>query len=209
MNIYQKIDKVRSRVGTIPKDGYNSYSGYKYVSKDALYDYFRQFLTDVGLVILPVENEITRTGRENKKGETVNVSIVEKKLQIVNVENPDEKITIATAGIGEDKTDKDGYQADTGAMKYFFINTFLVSGGDSFPGDVEHNGNDAKQNIEIVANMQEREEIKQMANDLKDFLPDSVKAKVKKIYGNGMTKDQYNELKKLLADYEAKQEEAK
>lgn len=141
-NIYEKLAAIRDRVSSIPKNGYNSYSNYKYVDKDTLYDYFRQYFAEHNLLVLTSEDSYERTERKNAKGEVLNVSSVRQKHTIINIDNTDERIELFSRGVGEDKTDKDAYQADTGAMKYFLIDNFFVSGGDSFPGDVEHNINE-------------------------------------------------------------------
>jgi hypothetical protein len=145
LNIYQKIKAVRERVKEIPKNGFNKFANYKYVDKDTLYDYLRAYFNEVGLALISSTESVQREQRKNNKGELFNASIVTKKHTIVNIDNPDEKIEVLSAGVGEDKTDKDIYQADTGAMKYFLIDNFFISGGDSFPGDVEHDRKESKQ----------------------------------------------------------------
>ena len=133
-----------SEFRTLSKNGFNKFSQYKYVDKDTLYDYFRVYFAEERLFVLASTESTTRGQRPNKNNETMNTSLVHKKLTIVNLDNPEEKIEVYSDGVGEDKTDKDIYQGDTGAMKYFLIDNFLVSGGDSFPGDVEHDSNEKK-----------------------------------------------------------------
>ena len=143
-NIYEKLAAIRKKVGDIPKNGYNSFSKYNYVPKDTLYDYFRNYFEIERLFVIASTESTNRGQRIGKNGETMNMSLVHKKFTIVNLDNPEEKIEVFADGVGEDKTDKDTYQADTGAMKYFLIDNFLVSGGDSFPGDIEHDSNEQK-----------------------------------------------------------------
>ena len=140
MNIYEKILAVVDKVGKIPKNGYNSFSKYHYVDKDTLYDYMRKYLSEQKLVVLADVEVVRRDTVTTDKGDK-NKTIVNSSFTIINAEKPDEKVVVKMPGLGEDKTDKDLYQALTGAMKYFFINNFLISGGDSYPGDVEHVAN--------------------------------------------------------------------
>jgi len=145
LNIYQKIKVVRERVKEIPKNGFNKFANYKYVDKDTLYDYLRVYFNEVGLAVISSTESVKRERQTSNKGEMFNTTIITKKHTIVNIDNPEEKIEVMSTGVGEDKTDKDIYQADTGAMKYFLIDNFFISGGDSFPGDVEHDSKDKHQ----------------------------------------------------------------
>ena len=104
----------------------------------------RVYFNEVGLAVISSTESVKRERQTSNKGEAFNVTIVTKKHTIVNIDNPEEKIEVMSAGVGEDKTDKDIYQADTGAMKYFLIDNFFISGGDSFPGDIEHDLKDKK-----------------------------------------------------------------
>jgi hypothetical protein len=141
-NIYEKLAAVRDKVGSIEKNGLNKFANYRYVDKDTLYDYFRAYFAAERLFVFSSTESAIRAESKNAKGEKINTSIVRKKHTIVDLDNPESsKVEVFSEGVGEDKTDKDIYQADTGAMKYFLIDNFFVSGGDSFPGDVEHDAN--------------------------------------------------------------------
>ena len=161
--IYEKLLAIRSKVGTIPKSGFNSYAKYKYVTKDTLYDYFRAYFEEEKLLVLTSTEIVEHKVGQTAKGESTNRTMVQQKHVIINAENPDEKIEVFSVGTGEDKGDKDIYQADTGAMKYFLIDNFFVSGGDSFPGDVEYD----KKGEPVAIDEKQLSELSDLADNVK------------------------------------------
>jgi hypothetical protein len=195
--IYEKMLAVRAKVGNIPKSGFNNFSKYKYVTKDTLYDYFRAYFEEEKLLVLTSTEIIEHKIGQTAKGESTNRTMVQQKHIIINAEKSEEKIEVFSVGTGEDKGDKDIYQADTGAMKYFLIDNFFVSGGDSFPGDVEHDKkSETVKKKEIAPNIIT---LKTLANKYVDKLSNKQKQEIRKIVSDGkLTDDAINVWKETL-----------
>ncbi|MFW6120731.1 MAG: ERF family protein [Petrotogales bacterium] len=190
-NIYQKLLNIQKKVKNIPKNGYNSYSRYYYVDKDTLYDYMRSYFQEENLFVLTTDENHERQTIERKddkrKTEFINSTIITQKHIVVNINNPDEKVEFYSKGLGVDKTDKDLYQASTGAMKYFLINNFFISGGDSFPADVEHDSNERQTNNNSQSENEEKKKDRVNTEDTQSKaseLEEQIKAFLDKFSGD-------------------------
>jgi len=108
-------------VGRIPRDGFNKFHNYKYVTESAVMEHVRKGMAEKHVFLLPsvqtceqITNEITRVCIEFRflDGDT------------------GEEISFRGYGDGHDKLDKGVYKAITGAVKYALMKTFLISSGD-------------------------------------------------------------------------------
>lgn len=123
--LYQKIAKVMGKVERVPKNGYNSFHKYQYVTESDLIESVRKFMAEEGLVLF---NSV----REHEvKGEIATVTI---DFTLACTETG-ETITTQLVGQGQDKTDKAFYKAYAGATKYFLMKTFLIPTGDDPEAD--------------------------------------------------------------------------
>lgn len=123
MNIYQKLLEVMKNVQYLKKDDNVEFGNTKYkaMSEEKVTQTLREELVKQGLVVFPIEQTCNRVG---------NITHVDVKYRMVNAENPDEYIEIASAGDGADTQDKGSGKAMTYAFKYMFLRTFAIPTGD-------------------------------------------------------------------------------
>lgn len=123
MNIHEKLLEVMKNVQYLKKDDKVSFKETKYtaMSEEKVTMTLREELIKQGLVVYPIEQACNRIG---------NITHVDVKYRIVNVENPDEFIEVVSAGDGADTQDKGSGKAMTYAFKYMFLRTFAIPTGD-------------------------------------------------------------------------------
>ncbi len=73
------------------------------------------------LVVFPIEQSATRTG---------NITHVDVKYRIVNIEDPADYIEVVSCGDGADTQDKGSGKAMTYAFKYMWLRTFAIPTGE-------------------------------------------------------------------------------
>ncbi len=123
MNIYEKIQDVMRNVQYVQKDDHVEYKTTKYmaVSEEKVTSIMRAEMIRVGLIVYPVEMLSVREGQ---------ITHVDVKYRIVNVENPEEYIEVVSCGDGADSQDKGPGKAMTYAFKYMWLRTFALPTGD-------------------------------------------------------------------------------
>jgi hypothetical protein len=122
-NVYQRIHAVMTEIGTIAKNGTNTFHKYKYASEADYVQALRPLLSKHGLVVIP---------NIYSEGLQINGDITTAVVQfnIVNVDDPKDFVQTSVLGQGQDKGDKGVYKLMTGAKKYFAALTFMVATGD-------------------------------------------------------------------------------
>lgn len=137
MNIYQKISAIMNDVQYLAKDDHVSFgsTSYKALSEEKVTSIMRQELLKHNLVVFPVEQAASRTG---------NITHVDAKYRIVNVDNPDEFIEVVSCGDGADTQDKGSGKAMTYAFKYMWLRTFALPTGED-PDKISSAELDAKE----------------------------------------------------------------
>ncbi len=138
MNLYEKINTIMQNVESLKKDGKVEFGStkYKYLSEAKTTAEIRKQLIEQKLVILPIEvNEV-------KEGQITHGLYTYK---LVNVENPDEFITLQSGGQGHDSSDKGSGKASSYAYKYLMWRTFAIPSNDD-PDQVSSDENVAKSN---------------------------------------------------------------
>lgn len=123
MNIYEKINKIMADTPYIFKDGKIEFGNTKYraVTEENVLSMLRPKMIEQGLVMFPVTLEAT------KEGTLTTANMV---FKVVNAENPEESILVASGGQGADSQDKGIGKAITYANKYALLKMFLVPTGD-------------------------------------------------------------------------------
>lgn len=123
MNIYQKILNIMSRVEYLAKDDSVEFkqTKYKAMSEEKVTRILRKEMISEGLVVY--QKELTSSRSEN-------ISHVDVIYRIVNAENPDEYIDVASCGDGYDSQDKGAGKAMTYAFKYMWLRTFAIPTGE-------------------------------------------------------------------------------
>jgi len=136
-NIYQRIQDVATDIGAFGKDSENTFHRYKYAGVEAIVAEVREACTKHGLVLIQSaeRNEPVRISTLSKDGvKTVaTLSACTVITKIVNVDNPEEVVTVETPGDGQDALDKGIYKALSGARKYGIFGAFNLHAGDTDP----------------------------------------------------------------------------
>lgn len=123
MNIYEKIAAIMTDVQYLAKDDHVSFgsTSYKALSEEKVTSIMRAELLKYNLVVFPISQATNRTG---------NITHVDVVYRMVNVENPEESIEIASCGDGADTQDKGSGKAMTYAFKYMWLRTFALPTGE-------------------------------------------------------------------------------
>ena len=123
MNIYQKILSIMQEVQYLQKDDRVEFGSTKYqaLSEEKVTTILREQLIKHGLVVYPIRQESSRTGQ---------ITRVDVVYRMVNAENPEESMEIASCGDGADSQDKGSGKAMTYAFKYMWLRTFALPTGE-------------------------------------------------------------------------------
>lgn len=123
MTIYEKILDIMQCVQRLEKDDHVKFgqTSYKALSEEKVTTIMRQQLISHKLTVYPVQQQSIRNGQ---------VTHVDVVYRMVNVENPDEYIDIASCGDGADSQDKGSGKAMTYAYKYMWLRTFALPTGE-------------------------------------------------------------------------------
>lgn len=122
-NIYEKIAAVMQDVQYLAKDDNVSFgqTNYKALSEEKVTVIMRSAMMKHRLVVFPVEQSATRTG---------NITHVDVKYRIVNIDDPADYIEVVSCGDGADTQDKGSGKAMTYAFKYMWLRTFAIPTGE-------------------------------------------------------------------------------
>jgi hypothetical protein len=136
MNIYEKILAIMQDVQYLAKDDHVKFGStdYKALSEEKVTSVMRDELIKNKLVVFPIAQDANRSG---------NITHVDTKYRMVNVENPDEFIEIVSCGDGADTQDKGSGKAMTYAFKYMWLRVFAVPTGED-PDKISSDELDAK-----------------------------------------------------------------
>lgn len=123
MNVYEKIAAVMKDVQYLAKDDHVEFGSTKYkaLSEEKVTTIMRSELLKYNLAVFPVEQAASRIG---------NITHVDVKYRIVNVDNPEEYIEVVSCGDGADTQDKGSGKAMTYAYKYMWLRTFALPTGE-------------------------------------------------------------------------------
>ena len=137
MNIYEKIKAIMQDVQYLAKDDHVEFGSTKYraLSEEKVTSIMRAELLKHGLVVYPISQAASRTG---------NITHVDVVYRMVNVDNPEEYIEIASCGDGADTQDKGSGKAMTYAFKYMWLRTFAMPTGED-PDKISSAELDAKE----------------------------------------------------------------
>ncbi len=137
MNIYEKMLAIMHDVQRLQKDDHVKFgqTSYKALSEEKVTTIMREKMLQHGLVVYPIQQTSNRSG---------NITHVDVVYRMVNVENPEEYIEIASAGDGADTQDKGSGKAMTYAYKYMWLRTFALPTGED-PDKISSEELDAKE----------------------------------------------------------------
>lgn len=132
------LRKALKEKGILKKGAKNSFDNYSYFSEAQYKELFTELFSEHGLELKSSEIEYSMFEGTEKQANGRNVKI---EIALIDTETGFYETSIVT-GEGIDKGDKAGYKADTGALKYYLANTFMVATGD----DPEKESPDNKMN---------------------------------------------------------------
>jgi hypothetical protein len=153
LNIYARLAQIYGYIHQIRKTGWNSFHKYKFVTESNVVEAVRPILSEYGIWLehgLAFNPELGIVGLQRLtktlKDKQKNIVGTSEDLTAVILEsqfiwwNPTTKELERTekkywAGYGDDPGDKGVYKAETGAEKYLFMKTFLISTGDDPEAD--------------------------------------------------------------------------
>ncbi len=126
LNIYQRLNRVMKCVKTIYKDGTNSHQKYKFVSHDNVSKALHDPLCDNGIMMIPTVKSYEIDGNK--------ITVV-MQVSFTNIDDPSEKVTVESIGLGIDNQDKGIGKAISYAMKYCMLKMFCLETGDDVDND--------------------------------------------------------------------------
>lgn len=121
LNIYQRMHQVMKAVSYVQKEDKKVNNQYTFVSHDAVTAKIRPALIEAGVLAVP---KCTQHSQDGNRTEVV----VE--VEFVNIDKPEEKITVAMLGYGIDPQDKGPGKAISYAVKYALLKAFSLETGD-------------------------------------------------------------------------------
>jgi hypothetical protein len=126
MKLYNKLLEVKKSIDFIKKE--NQGQQYKFVSSSQVLCSLRDKMNDLGIMIIPRVQEASYTPiSQSEKGSVTIMTEIKIDYDIVNCENPEEKITISWYGQGVDIQGEKGVgKALTYAEKYLFLKLFNI-----------------------------------------------------------------------------------
>lgn len=122
-NIYQKILEVMKNIEYLSKDDAVAFGTTKYraMSEEKVTMTVRKELIKQGLVVFPVEQTVEKDGHITTTNTT---------YKMVNTDNPEEFVFLASSGQGSDTQDKGVGKAMTYSFKYMLLRTFAIPTGE-------------------------------------------------------------------------------
>lgn len=131
MNIYEKINEIRKAVEYIQKDRDVSVGagkgGYKAVTHDAVTGILRKHLIEHGVVIVPT---LLTSSMEEKKDGAQRLYSATYSFDFINMEAPEDRITIEMEAHAMDSGDKAPGKAISYAKKYAVLKLFEIETGE-------------------------------------------------------------------------------
>lgn len=122
LNLFQKIHKVMESINYLVKDSRIKFGStdYKALSEEKVTTTVREKLVEHGLIIIPVEQSISRDGV---------ITTVNTKYKIIDIVSGDSEI-LASSGQGADTQDKGAGKAMTYGYKYLLLRSFAIPTGE-------------------------------------------------------------------------------
>jgi len=135
-NINKAILAISDGCKAIPKNGYNQAQKYYFMKASDIIDHIRPLCVKHGVVITPEVMSYEITPYQTKSGSNQFLVTQMVKYTFTHA-GSGEFTTSVVLGQGSDMGDKASNKATTGATKYAYINTFLLSDGEDAENDVD------------------------------------------------------------------------
>lgn len=121
---------VMAAVGTLEKDGTNTFHKYKYTTAANLFEHVKAACVAERLVLQATVEKCEIIG---------DMCLCHMRFTLCDVDSGD-SVDSVYVGAGKDSGDKGPYKAYTGALKYFLFQTFLVATDDDPENEQERRG---------------------------------------------------------------------
>lgn len=125
-NIYQRINQVMSEVESVQKESKKVNNQYTFVSHDAVAAALHKPMVRAGIAMIPTIASLEQDG---------NRTVAKMDISFVNIDNPDDKVTVNYVGYGIDQSDKGIGKAVSYAVKYALLKVFCLETGDDVEKD--------------------------------------------------------------------------
>jgi len=131
LNIYQRINEVRKKVDYIRKD--KKVEGYQAVTHDAVTSELREHLITFGIIVVPrlISSTFKPSGSTTAKGIAWMIYEGWYEVDFVNMDTPEEKVTVPLESHALDYGDKAPGKATSYATKYAMLKLFSIETGES------------------------------------------------------------------------------
>lgn len=127
-NLAQRLCAIRAEITTVPKDGYNDFQKFHYVTDEAITDLVRRLTAKHGVDF--AENVLKKT----KTGKITEMTL---EITLINSDDPTDMRVYEWETEAMDNNDKGVYKAYTTGLKYFWIKQLAIPTGDN-SDDADH-----------------------------------------------------------------------
>jgi hypothetical protein len=128
LSLKQKLAEVRRRIGQIEKRGINHEGNYRYVRAADLAGAVGDVLAELGVILLPQLESISTEPLGPRSGAD-HLTRVVIAYRFIDSDSTEE-LTVKMAGEGLDFGDKGVCKAQTSALKYALLQSFMIATGD-------------------------------------------------------------------------------
>ena len=131
MNIYQRLNLVRSKVAYIKKD--KAVENYKAVTHDAVTAETRKWFIEAGILIVPTEMEssMVDTGAKTSKGNAIYRFEARYRIDFVNIDDPAQVVPVTLTAHANDHGDKAPGKTVSYATKYAILKVLQLETGEN------------------------------------------------------------------------------
>lgn len=193
MNIYQRCNAVRKKIGYVQKDA--TVQSYRAVSHDMVTANLRDHLIEQGVMVIPTQVEGTmHEAGQTKSGAPIYRYEAIYQVAFVNADDPSDRFEITLAAHANDSGDKAPGKACSYAVKYALLKVFSLETGENEESRLEGSRKEEKMLAHIKEEMTEFLEHKDSLGiyllsqsvgqdvwtDVYNSAPDGQKAKLKK-----------------------------
>ena len=150
-NLHQKMLEVMKSIEYLNKDDRVAYgnTNYKAMSEEKVTMTVRKELIKQGIVVYPVEQSVSKDGQITTTNTT---------YKMVNVDDPEDYVFLASSGQGADTQDKGVGKAMTYSFKYMLLRTFAIPTGED-PDKISSEQLDDQQKIAEIKQKIEKAEV--------------------------------------------------
>lgn len=129
LNIHQRIHAIMEDVSYVKKGGVNTFQKYAFTKHDDVTALLRPSLISHRVVVIPSVKRHSKGDKQEKNGVAI-LTETDISVEFINIDNPDDKITVDFFGYGIDKNDLGPGKATSYAMKTAMLKVFSLETGE-------------------------------------------------------------------------------